>query len=479
MSGVVYGVHDLHWVWALRGPRNGERGNALLDCSRGYQRVPYPDSLAACMSSRTLTVTIDRLAHGSAGVGRVNGKAIFVPGTVPGDEVEVIITEEKPTYARAQLLAVRRPSPERRVPPCPYVFRCGGCPWQQVGYPAQLAAKEATVREQVRRIGGVPDPPVLPIIASPHEWEYRRRIRLRAAAPHRLGFSQAGSHELVEIESCLIADARLAARLSDARAWHATLGTKVQWVELVVGDAAQHRGAPEVVFLGRAEGAYHPADDESCARFLRAHPHVSGVMLCGQGWRRSWGDCRVGLDLGDNEGRLDVSPGAFTQVNPAGNRALVAALLKLAAFQDEQEVIELYCGVGNFSIPIARRVHTLTGIEQDREAVRDARANAARAGLRNTRFLCASARAGVQRLLRARARADIVVLDPPRTGAADVTGLLPRLGARVIVYVSCDPATLARDLRQLRRSGYQVRALQPVDLFPQTYHVETIAILTC
>jgi 23S rRNA (uracil1939-C5)-methyltransferase len=431
------------------------------------------------MSSCPLTVMIDRLAYGSAGIGRVNGKVVFVPGTVPGDEVEVVISEEKKTYAIARLLAVRRPAPQRRVPPCPYVPRCGGCCWQQVEYPAQLAAKEAMVREQVRRIGGIPDPPVLPIIASPHEWQYRHRIRLRATALRRLGFSQAGSHKVVEIESCLIADARLTARLSDARAWYAGLETQVQWIELIAGDTAPERSAPVVVLLGRAAGTFQAADAQRCAHFVRTHPHVSGVMLCGQGWQRSWGCCSVGLDLGEERLRLDVSAGAFTQVNPAGNRTLIAALLQLGTFQAEQEVVELYCGAGNFSLPLARRVRRLIGIEQDRGAVRDARANAARAGLRNIRFLCTSARAGVQQLLGARVRCDVIVLNPPRAGAADVIDLLPRLGARTLVYVSCDPATLARDLRQLRRDGYQVHALQPVDLFPQTYHVETVAILTC
>lgn len=431
------------------------------------------------MSSRTLTVTIDRLAYGGAGIGRVHGKVLFVPGTVPGDEVEVIVTEEKQRFAVARLLAVRRPSPARRVPPCPYVPRCGGCCWQQVEYATQLTAKETVVREQMRRIGGIADPPLLPILAAPREWQYRHRIRLRATALHRLGFSPARSHEVVEIESCLIADARLTARLSDARAWYAGLQTQVRWIELVVGDARQGGGTAEVVLLGSCDGAFQAADDQSCARFLRTHPSVRGLALCGQGWQRSWGDCRVRLDLQEDGLWLDVGPGVFTQVNPAGNRMLIATLLRLASFRAEQEVVELYCGVGNLSLPIARRVRRVVGVERDQRAVEAARGNAARAGLPNTRFLCASARAAVQQLLRAHACFDVVVLDPPRAGAAEVIELLPRLGARTIVYVSCDPATLARDVRQLRCAGYQLHALQPLDLFPQTYHVETIAILTC
>ena len=433
------------------------------------------------MPPHTFTLTIDRLAYGPAGVGRTDGKVVFVPGTVPGDEVEVALDKEKKTYATGTVVTLRRPSPQRRHPPCPYVPRCGGCPWQQVVYAEQLRAKETLVREQMRRIGGIADPPLLPIIPSPQEWHYRHRIRLHAEDNARLGFSHASSHELVEIESCLIAGENVAASLRDARAWLASLRTPVRQVELVTGDPADGHDSQGVVLVGTAEGALHASDETACARFLATHPGVAGVALCGRGWRRLWGETQVSFAAGLDDLAFTVSQGVFTQVNPAGNRTLLAALLRLGDFQAEQRVIELYCGAGNLSLPLARRVRALIGIEQDRLAVRDARANAARAGLANARFVCASARTGIQNLLRTGVRGEVVVLDPPRAGAAEVIDAVPRLGARRVVYVSCDPATLARDLRRLSAHGYQVRALQPLDLFPHTYHVETIAvsILTC
>ncbi len=431
------------------------------------------------MSSRTSILTIDALSHGPAGVGRADGKVVFVPGTVPGDEVEVVLDEEKKRYATGHVIQIRHPSAQRRTPPCPYISRCGGCPWQQVTYPEQLRAKELTVREQLRRIGGIAEPPLLPIIPAPQEWHYRHRIRLHGQAG-RFGFSPPQSHDVVEIESCFIAREDVAAQLQAARAWGTALRTAVRQIEIIGGESAGAT-APSIVLAGEADGAWHPQDAAICTNFLVDHPQISGLVLLGYGWRRRWGNTDVSFVPENDGAALSMRHGTFTQGNPTGNRALVASVLTLGAFHDKQKVIELYCGAGNLSLPIARRVESLIGIEQERAAVVDAEANATRLGLTNTRFMTASVEAGVHQLLEAGVRGDVVVLDPPRMGAAAVIDLLPQLGARAVLYVSCDPATLARDLRRLHTHGYHLHAVQPVDLFPQTSHVETIALslLTC
>jgi 23S rRNA (uracil1939-C5)-methyltransferase len=230
------------------------------------------------------------------------------------------------------------------------------------------------------------------------------------------------------------------------------------------------------VLVGEADGMFQQADDFACTRFLRAHPAVLGLLLSGHGWRRTWGNPVVTCDLGVDGLSLQVSRGTFTQVNPAANQALIAAVLELGRFQKEQRVIELYCGAGNFSVPIARRVSSLIGIESVFDAVADARANAARAGVANAQFIHASAQAGVRQLLQKGTRCEVVVLDPPRIGAAEVMAELPCFAVRTIVYVSCDPTTLARDVRQLQQHGYRLQAAQPIDLFPQTFHIETVAL---
>jgi 23S rRNA (uracil1939-C5)-methyltransferase len=428
------------------------------------------------MLPRTFLLTIDRLSYGTAGVGRFDGKVIFVPGTVPGDQVEVALEAEKKTYAVGRVITLHRSSPSRRQPPCPYVSQCGGCPWQQVTYVEQLQAKEEAVREHMRRIGGFVDPPVLPILSSPQEWHYRHRIRLHAHANARLGFTQARSHELVEIETCLIAEPEIAAQLQGAREWLTSLRTTVCQIELI-----SRTSSGGIVLLGESDGPFQNADEETCANFLATHANVSGLVLTGQQWRRMWGDPTISFALGVDGLTVQVSPGIFTQVNLAGNHVLLSTLLSLGNFHNSQRVIELYCGAGNFSLPLARCVRELVGIEQDRRAVADARTNAARMNITNARFIHASARAGAADLLRHGVRGDVVVLDPPRAGAAEVIDMLPRFGAQSIIYVSCDPVTLARDLRRLSVHGYRLHVLQPLDLFPHTYHVETIALadLTC
>jgi 23S rRNA (uracil1939-C5)-methyltransferase len=429
--------------------------------------------------SNFFTVSIDRLSYGPAGVGRVEGKVIFVPGTAPGDTVEVAIDQEKKGYATGHVVSLTTASPHRRTPPCPYVHECGGCPWQHITYSEQLHAKETLVYEQLRRIGGFEEVPLLPIIPAPQEWNYRRRIRLHVEHNLRVGFSPPRSHELVEIDSCLIAWEGVAEHLRAVREWLAALHTPVQQVELARGEVHTEGAVQQVIFSGEVEGGLRRGDAQACERFLATHPQVTGLLLHGKEGRWWWGDPALSLRV--EQETLTVREGGFTQVNPAANQLLVSALVQLSGVQPEHRVIELYCGAGNFSVPLARRALELIGIEQEGRAIANAQANATSAGVTNARFVRAAVRTGVQELLSRNIQGDIVVLDPPRTGAAEVMDDLPRLGARTIVYVSCDPTTLARDLRRLHQHGYQLQSVQPLDMFPQSYHVETIAVsvLTC
>ena len=429
-------------------------------------------------TSSPITVTIDRLSFGPAGVGRIDGKVVFVPGTVPGDEVVIAVDSQKKKYAIGRVLELRSSSPHRRRPPCPYVSRCGGCPWQHIDYQEQLRAKTLLVEEQLRRIGGLHDIPLLPIIPSPQEWRYRQRIRLHVDPKRRVGFLAPRSHDVVEIDSCAVAWKEVPSHLHIIREWLASLHTVVAQVEVAVEDPLAPPQDQRIVVIAQASDQFHRADAQMCLRLLASHAQVVGVLIQGKGWRRMWGDASRSIS---GEAEMMTHGGAFTQVNTAANRLLVESVLQLSEVRTSDRVIELYCGSGNFSVSLARRARELIGVEQERNAVAYARANATRAGVTNARFIQATAQGGVRELLKRKMRGDIIVLDPPRVGAADVIEDLPQLGARVVTYVSCNPATLARDLRRLSQHGYRLRGVQPIDMFPQTYHVEIIAVsvLTC
>jgi 23S rRNA (uracil1939-C5)-methyltransferase len=430
------------------------------------------------MASPLHTVTVERLTYGPAGIAHIDGKAVFVPGTAPGDEVVVEFELQKKNYVTARVVEIRSPSPFRRQPPCSYVSQCGGCPWQHIEYQEQLRAKETLVREQLRRIGGLHDIPLLPIIPSPEEWRYRQRLRFHVDHDGRLGLLAPRSHNVVAIDSCLVAWEALSSHLRLVREWIASLRTSVSQVELAVENIAARSEEQRVIVLGQARGSFQQKDEQAC-QLLAARPLVAGVMLQGKEWRQAWGD--MSRTLISKDETLTIQDGVFTQVNTAVNQLLVEAVLRHSAVRSTDTVIELYCGSGNFSVSLARRARELIGIEQDGRAIANARINVARAGVVNTRFLQVPASVGVRELLAGGARGDVVVLDPPRAGAADIVDDLPRFGARAITYVSCDPATLARDLRRLHQHGYQPQAVQPIDMFPQTYHVEVVAVsvLTC
>jgi 23S rRNA (uracil1939-C5)-methyltransferase len=334
------------------------------------------------------------------------------------------------------------------------------------------------VREQLRRIGGLNDIPLLPIIPSPDEWRYRQRLRLHVDRKGRVGLLAPRSHNVVAIDSCLVAWAALPSHLHLVRKWIASLRTVISQVELAVEDPAARSAEQRVMVLGQACGPFQQKDEQAC-RLLAARSLVAGVIVQGKDWRRAWGD-RSRTFIGKDE-TLTIHDGAFTQVNIAANQLLMEAVLRHSEVRSTDTVIELYCGSGNFSVSLARRAREFIGIEQDGRAMADARLNAARAGVTNTQFLHTPAAVGVRELLAGGTRGDVVVLDPPRSGAADIVDDLPRFGARTITYVSCDPATLARDLRRLHQHGYQLQIVQPIDMFPQTYHVEVVAVsvLTC
>lgn len=417
----------------------------------------------------TFILKIDSLTYGPYGIGRKEGQAILVPLTAPGDEAEISILEEKNNYSVGELIRLVQPSPLRQDPPCPYAGQCGGCPWQQVRYEAQLAAKEKSVEDALRRIGKLDGFELLPILRSPKEYHYRRRIRLQADGLKRLGFHRAFSHELIEIDSCLIAEPELGRRLSHARGWLSALSTHIHHIEIVEGD---EDGA--TVLVGKAEGEFVPDDNHANRRFLERTKEIAGLILFGRGWRRSWGKEKILINSEDGL-KMEVDGEVFSQVNREANSRLVDGFLQWGAFDHRDHVLELYCGAGNFTLPMARRARAVTAVEGDPRSVENGRSSGRLNRLENIRWIRSHVPRAIKQLREKGEKFSKIVLNPPRSGAKGLEDDLVSLGAEKILYVSCNPATLARDLAALGKRGYRLTRLQPMDLFPHTFHVEILA----
>ena len=418
-----------------------------------------------------VTLEIDSLSYGPYGIGRLDGKAVMIPHTAPGDTVEARLVESKERFAIGEALRIVNPASVRQTPPCPYVGACGGCSWQHVRYDAQLRAKQQSVEDALRRIGKLDAFELRPIIPSPVEYQYRRRIRLQISSSGTLGFYGASSHQLVEIDSCLIADDRLNGVLQTIRHWMRDVRTSLQDLEIVSGDEPN-----QVVVVARAPDQFLPSDAPVCENLVGENRSLQGLIMSGNNWRKVWGQPVISVKLIDDLS-LTVDADVFTQVNPDGNRRILDELLRLGDFQTHDRVLELYCGAGNFTLPIAQRSREVVAVEGDRPSIANGKLNARKNGLENIRWICSPVSTAVAQLQKRKEKFTKIILDPPRSGAKGIEVHLAALGADRIIYVSCNPTTLARDLAALAKQGYKPKLIQPIDLFPQTCHVETLAIV--
>jgi len=411
------------------------------------------------------TIEIGAMTFGPYGVGHLDGKAVMVAHAAPGDVLEVETRENRRDYAIGKLRKVVVAGPQRRTAPCPYLPRCGGCDWQHLTYPVQLEWKANLVASTLNRALGLKLDPSDLVEAAPEEFGYRARVRFKCGAHGVLGFRGFGTSELVEVESCMVAERDIAMPVHLAR----TLARKLDEIEVV------HAGERDVL-VGFLKKAPRADEIKRAWRVIEANPSIAGVVLRSGDAREVVGDVNMTIEL-EREFSIEAAADLFSQVNRAQNIKLVAEVMAMAGPLESTTLLDLFCGAGNFSLPAARRGARVTGVDSDLAAVAAATRNAARLGFSDAQFIAMQAAGTSEFLRRARHHPDTVILDPPRTGALALMEQIARLRPRHVIYVSCDMTTLARDLRILASGGYQIGRVRAFDFFPNTHHIEVAAHL--
>jgi len=423
------------------------------------------------------SVTIVDLTHDGVGVADLDSRRIFVPDALPGERVEVALRKRRRKIQEADLKRVLEPSADRTTPGCEYFGRCGGCALQHLAHPAQVSFKQRVVAETLKRIGRVEPGEWLPAVVSA-PWHYRRRARLGVkyvAGKDRVlvGFRERAGPYITDMRRCPVLVPPidgLLGELADLIAG-SSLRERLPQIEAAVADDV-------VALVFRVLADPNAADTEA----FRAFGARFGLDMY---WQRGGPATVVPIDrarpltftLAEFGLSFEFLATDFVQVNAGINAELVSTAVRLAAAEATDNVLDLYCGLGNFSLPLAQRAGALLGVEGDAGLVARAVRNAAKNGIANARFVTADLMASDWPFYRE--RWDIVVLDPPRTGAEAPVAELGGSGARRIVYVSCHPATLARDAQVLvERHGFTLRLARVFDMFPHTHHVEALALFT-
>ncbi len=427
-------------------------------------------------------LVIERLAAGGSGVGRVDGTVCFVPFTAPGDRLRVRITARKRSWMQGELLELLEPSPLRTEPPCPAFGRCGGCDWQHLRYDAQCRAKQGLLGDALQRIAGMSSPPVEETVAAPNPYGYRARAQFKLFSTDSgltAGFFRRGSHLVIDLpEGCPVVTPAINAAMLRLRPLLTTVPDRDRIPQVSVEEGVG--GVVAVVhYIGQQQ--------ERLVRLLsewKQELELAGFFV--QSGRketltRVFGDANLVYTVpsgGDASAEVSLAYGigGFSQVNRQQNRTMVELVRRLLALEPSGRLLDFYCGNGNLSLPLATQVADLLGVEEYAPSVTSAIDNARQLRVNNSTFKCCNAADELQRLVAAGERFEAVVLDPPRSGAADLVLGLAALGAARLVYVSCDPATFARDAALLESRKYHLVRAIPLDMFPHTAHLETVAL---
>ncbi len=410
---------------------------------------------ATANTPETIELRLTTPAYGGTTLGRLpDGRAVFVPFALPGERVLVRLREEKRGHAQAELVEVLEAAGERIPAPCPHFGLCGGCHYQHLAYPEQLKLKTAILGEQLSRLGGLSQPPVRPCVPSPKPFHYRNTVQFHLTATGQLGFVQADSQAVFPVERCLLPETAI------NEVWPQLDFEEQPTIERI---GLRLGAEDELQIILESDDLQPPEISVEGLPVSVAHLSPAGVLTLA-------GSPVVRMVIGERS--FQVSAGSFFQVNQAMAEAMVEHVLELAQASPEMTILDVYCGVGLFSAFLAERAGRVIGIESSPNACEDFVENLDE--FENVELYEATAE---QALGQIHLQPELVVVDPPRAGIERrALDSLLHLNPKRLIYISCDPATLARDARRLGQGGYRLRQVTPFDLFPQTYHIESVSL---
>ena len=414
----------------------------------------------AVTKNQEYTVTVEGYSGEGAGVARIDGFVVFVSGALRGEVCRVLILKVLKSAAFAKVLEVLAPSPHRIAPDCPYFPRCGGCTYRHMDYAEELALKRRRVQDNLARIGGS-EVEVEEILGAAETRRYRNKAQYPVSPDGRIGFYRARTHEVIDTRECLLvkpeADAAAEAVRQYMRDFRAAGYDERTGRGLLRHVYVRSNTKGESLICLLVNGKRLPHEAELVERLCRACPKAVDV-LCGRVFR--------------------LSVPSFYQVNHEQAERLYAKAIEYAQLTGEETVLDLYCGAGTITLALASHAKRVLGAEIVPEAIDDARENAARSGVENAEFFCGDASDVAKKLAQENLRPDVITVDPPRKGLAeDVVESIARMQPERVVYVSCDSATMARDVKRFAALGYRAVRACAVDLFPRADHVEAVALL--
>ncbi|SHF01011.1 23S rRNA m(5)U-1939 methyltransferase [Seinonella peptonophila] len=432
--------------------------------------------------------------HGT-GVGKYKDFAVFVPQAIPGEQVSVKINQVKKTYATGQLIQVLKPSPTRVKPACSIFAKCGGCQLQHIDYSAQLNLKRQSVIDAFERIAGISDVIVQPVKGMQEPWAYRNKVQVPISVDRGkliAGFYEAGSHRIVPLEHCLI-------QPEESNVIFHTIQKLIKEANIPPYNEQKHAGLLRHVMIRRGtysgewmvvfvvNGKHLPNEDKLISHLTNDLPQVTSIILnenrkrtnviLGADNRVLYGEETIHDQIDDLT--FSISPHSFFQVNPVQTEILYKQTREYAGLTGSEVVIDAYCGAGTISLYLARYARKVYGVEMVPAAIADAKRNAMLNHIDQVEFVCGKAEKVMGKWFDKGVEPDIIVVDPPRKGCDPaLLHAASKMKPKRFIYVSCNPATLARDVALLTKLGFTLQEVQPIDMFPHTSHIETVCLMS-